>query len=156
MGGALHLGAGEIQGGTLRISGSFEAILVAIGRGMNFNARTQRKMTEPYTTPQTSPQPETDEAELRRRRKFWLRIIWLSIAGIILPPLSGVPFAAFGILRAYSELSQGDEANPGIGRAISASLSLTAFGLVVSAIAFMVLMGALVRFFSLPRVFEKR
>ena len=118
---------------------------------MDFNARPHSKMTEPYTTPQASPQPDTDEAGLRRRRKFWLRIIWLSIAGIILPPLSGMPVFVFSTLRAYSELSQGDESNSGIGRTVSMSLTLTACGLVVSAIAFMVLIGALVRFFSLPR-----
>lgn len=108
-------------------------------------------MTEPYTTPQTFPQPTTDEPELRRKRKFWLRIIQLSIAGIILPPLSGVPVAVFGMLRASSELSRGDQANPGLERTTSISITLTACGLVVSAIAFMVLIGALVRFFSLPR-----
>jgi len=109
-------------------------------------------MTEPYTTPQASPQPYTDEAELRKRRKFWLRIIWLSIAGIILPPLGGMLVTAFGTFRAYSELSQGNEANSGIeSTVVSVALTLTACGLVVSAIAFMVLIGALVRFFSLPR-----
>lgn len=118
---------------------------------MDFNARPYRKMTEPYTTPQTSPQPTTDEPELRRKRKFWLRMILFSIAGIILPPLSGVPVTVFGTLRAYNELSQGDEANSSTERFVSMSLWLTACGLVVSAIAFMVLIGALVRFFSLPR-----
>lgn len=109
-------------------------------------------MADPYITPRTSPPPNVDDEELRRKRKFWIRALWFSIAGVIFPPLIATLITGFTMIRSFSELSQGNEADPDKLNPISISLLLTAWGLLVSIVAFMVLIGVLIRFFSLPKI----
>ena len=110
-------------------------------------------MTEPYQSPQASPIPSANDEQVRRRRKFWLRAIWISIAGVILPPMFGLIGTVVGMIGAFGELSKTGEADPeALAGDISVSLLTTMWGLVVSVVAFIVLIGVLIRFFTLPKV----
>jgi biopolymer transport protein ExbB/TolQ len=110
-------------------------------------------MTEPYHPPQASLISSATDEPLRRRRKFWLRAIWISIAGVIIPPIFGLIGTVVGMVGAFGELSKTGEADPNaLAAGISVSLLTTAWGLIVSAIAFLVLIGVLIRFFTLPKV----
>jgi hypothetical protein len=94
----------------------------------------------------------TPLSALQRKRKFWLRAIWLSIAGIIIPPLFGLGGTVIGMVRAFGELSQTGEADPTVlAEDISVSLVTTAWGLTISLVALFILIIALVRYFNLPR-----
>lgn len=111
------------------------------------------KMTEPYQPSQASLIPSANNEQLKRRRKFWLRAIWISIAGVIIPPMFGLIGTVVGMVGAFGELSKTGEADPeALAGDISVSLLTTAWGLVVSVIAFLVLIGVLIRFFTLPKV----
>jgi biopolymer transport protein ExbB len=58
-----------------------------------------------------------------------------------------------GMVGAFGELSKTGEADPeALAGDISVSLLTTAWGLVVSVIAFLVLIGVLIRFFTLPKI----
>lgn len=110
-------------------------------------------MTEPYQPPYASLTSGADDEQLRRRRKFWLRAIWISIAGVIIPPMFGLIGTVVGMVGAFGELAKTGEADPeALAGDISVSLLTTMWGLIVSVIAFLVLIGVLIRFFTLPRV----
>ena len=90
--------------------------------------------------------------EVRRRKRFWLRAIWISIAGVIVPLLFGLAGTVFGMVGAFGELSESGEADPeAVAGDISVALLTTMWGLVISGIAFLVLIGVLIRFFTLPK-----
>ena len=114
-----------------------------------------QNMTEPYETPQNSPDASETADPLRRRRSFWFRAIWVSVIGVLAPPMIGLVGTVFGMTNAFGELSANGS---GIGdpkalsNHISTVLVSTAAGLVVSVIAFIVLVGVLIRFFTLPKV----
>lgn len=110
-------------------------------------------MTEPYQPPESVLTSGADDEQVRRRRKFWLRAIWISIAGVIIPPLFGLIGTVIGMVGAFGELSETGEADPEVlAGDISVSLLTTMWGLVVSVIAFIVLIGVLIRFFTLPKL----
>jgi hypothetical protein len=112
-----------------------------------------QKMIEPYQPPQDSTIPGADDEQVRRRRKFWLRAIWISIAGVIIPPMFGLIGTVVGMVGAFGELSKTGEADPeALAGDISVSLLTTMWGLVVSVVAFFVLIGVLIRFCTLPKV----
>ncbi|MBK1884028.1 MotA/TolQ/ExbB proton channel family protein [Luteolibacter pohnpeiensis] len=107
------------------------------------------KPNQPPQAPLTSG--ATDE-QVRLRRRFWLRAIWISIAGVIIPPMLGLAGTVIGMLGAFGELSETGEADPeALAGDISVSLLTTAWGLVVSVIALLILIGVLIRFFTLPK-----
>lgn len=109
-------------------------------------------MTEPYQPPQAPPASGATDEQVRRSRKFWLRTIWISIAGVIIPPIFGLIGTVVGMVGAFEELSNAGEADPeALAGDISVSLLSTAWGLVVSVISFLVLVGALIRLFTLPK-----
>ena len=113
-------------------------------------------MTDPYQAPQASPTSAATDEQVRRRRKFWLRAIWISIAGVIIPPMFGLIGTVVGMVGAFGELSKTGEADPeALAGDISVSLLTTALGLVVSVIAFLVLIGVLIRFFTLPKAADE-
>jgi biopolymer transport protein ExbB/TolQ len=110
-------------------------------------------MTEPYQPPQAALTPSANDEQVRRRRKFWLRAIWISIAGVVIPPMFGLIGTVVGMVGAFGELSKTGEADPeALAGDISVSLLTTMWGLVVSVIAFLVLVGVLIRFFTLPKL----
>ena len=90
---------------------------------------------------------------LRRRRKFWLRAIWISITGVVVPPLFGLVGTVVGMVGAFGELSDTGEADPeALAGDISFALLTTMWGIVISVIAFLILIGVLIRFFTLPKM----
>lgn len=94
-----------------------------------------------------------DDEQVSRRRKFWLRGIWISIAGVIIPPMFGLIGTVVGMVGAFGEHSKTGIADPeALAGDISISLLTTMWGLVFSAVAFLVLIGVLIRFFTLPKV----
>ncbi|WP_193212774.1 MotA/TolQ/ExbB proton channel family protein [Luteolibacter marinus] len=107
-------------------------------------------MTDPYAIPDSvadAPAP----AELKKRR-FWLRAIWISVAGIIVPPLFGLAGTVMGMVSAFTGLSRDGIADPeAVARDVSTSLLATLLGLGVSFIALVFLIVALIRFFRLPK-----
>lgn len=110
-------------------------------------------MTEPYQPPLSSITESADGQELTRRRKFWLRTIWISLAAVIIPPIFGFAGTVIGMLGAFGELSKTGAADPeAMAENISVSLLTTAGGLVISFLALIILIGALIRFFTLPKL----
>jgi hypothetical protein len=109
-------------------------------------------MTESYQPPQAPLTSGATDEQVMRSRKFWLRAIWISIAGVIIPPMFGLAGTVIGMVGAFGELSKTGEADPeALAGDFSVSLLTTAWGLVVSVIAFLVLIGVLIRFFTLPK-----
>ena len=111
-------------------------------------------MTEPYETPQSLPNASEAADPLRRRRSFWFRAIWVSVIGVIAPPMIGLVGTVFGMTKAFGELSAKGSgiADPAaLSDHISTVLVSTAAGLVISVIAFIVLVGVLMSFFTLPK-----
>jgi biopolymer transport protein ExbB/TolQ len=110
-------------------------------------------MNDPYQPPNTPLTECADVEQVRQRRKFWLRAIWISIAGVTIPPMFGLVGTVVGMVGAFGELSKTGEADPeALAGDISVALLTTMWGLVVSAIALLVLIGVLIRFFTLPKV----
>jgi biopolymer transport protein ExbB/TolQ len=69
----------------------------------------------------------------------------------------GLIGTVFGMVRAFDDLSKTGETNhEAMAGNISVSMQSTALGLVVSVIAFIVLIGVLVRFFTLPKAVTPR
>ena len=65
----------------------------------------------------------------------------------------GVIGTVVGMVGAFGELSKTGEADPeALAGDISVSLLTTMWGLVVSVVALLVLIGVLIRFFTLPKV----
>ncbi|MEM8955995.1 MAG: MotA/TolQ/ExbB proton channel family protein [Verrucomicrobiota bacterium] len=109
-------------------------------------------MTESSQPPQAMVEPIVSDEPVRRQRKFWLRMIWISIACVIIPPFLGLLGTVKGMVGAFGELSQKGAADPeAVAGDISVSLLATAGGLAVSLLAFFVLIGVLIRFFTLPK-----
>jgi biopolymer transport protein ExbB/TolQ len=105
----------------------------------------------PYTTPPAARNAEGNSRNPRQRR-FWLRVIWISIAGVLVPPLFGLAGTVAGMVGAFGELSQTGEADPSaLAGDISTALLTTIWGLGLSALAFVVLVVAVVRFMLLPK-----
>jgi hypothetical protein len=95
---------------------------------------------------------ETLEGSALKKRRFWLRAIWISSAGVVLPPMVGLLGTVIGMVGAFGELSQSDGSDPGdLAGDISFALLTTAWGLVISFLASIALVIALVRFFKLPK-----
>jgi biopolymer transport protein ExbB/TolQ len=112
-------------------------------------------MTAPYESSQHALDASETADLIRSRRRFWLRAIWLSIAGVIAPPVIGVVCTVIGMRKAFGQLSAGGGGSGDTGvlsDSISMVLRSTAYGFVISTIAFIVLVGVLIRFFTLPKV----
>lgn len=110
-------------------------------------------MTQPNITPRAGHVAAINVDELRRKRRFWLSAIFISVAVVILQALLGLGVTIFGMVGAFDKLSETEEASPEM-LAGDISLALQAiFGMVVfEAIAFLVLIGALIRFYTLPKL----
>jgi hypothetical protein len=114
-----------------------------------------KKVREPYETPQSLQDASEAADPIRRRRSFWFRAIWVSVIGVVVPPMIGLVGTVFGMMRAFGDLSASESgiSDPeALSGHISTALVSTAAGLVVSVIAFIVLVGVLIRFFTLPKV----
>jgi hypothetical protein len=109
-------------------------------------------MKEPYMPPQVSPNSSWNFNQIRLRRIFWIRTIWISVAGVIIPPMIGLVGTVFGMRKAFGELGSSGIGGPAaLSGHIGEVLVYTASGLIISVVAFIVLVGALIRFFTLPK-----
>jgi biopolymer transport protein ExbB/TolQ len=116
-------------------------------------AHVVQNMTKPYQAPHASLSTGIDDEHARRRRKFWLRAIWMSIAGVIIPPMFGLIGTVVGMVGAFGELSNTGTTDPeSLAGNISIALLTTLWGLAISLIAFFVLIGVLIRLFTLPKL----
>jgi uncharacterized membrane protein YhaH (DUF805 family) len=110
-------------------------------------------MTKPYQPPLSPILAITDDQQLRQRRKFWLRTIWLLIAIVILPPMFGLTGTAIRMIGAFGEMSNTGKADPeALASDISQSLLRAAWSLLISFLALLGLIGSLIRFFTLPKL----
>ena len=110
-------------------------------------------MTQAYVTPQATPSLVKNIDKVGRRRKFWLRAIWISIAGVVVPLLFGLVGTVVGMVGAFGNLSDTGDADPeALAGNISFALLTTMWGLIISVVAFIILIGVLIRFFTLPKV----
>jgi ABC-type Fe3+ transport system permease subunit len=108
------------------------------------------KMTELYQPPKVSLHSITDGEQLMRRRKFWLRAIWTSIAAVILPPMLGLIVTA---VRITTNAGNGSSDLQSLAGDIARSLLVsTVLGLAVSVVGLIFLIGAAIRLFTLPRL----
>ena len=113
-----------------------------------------QEMTEPYEHLQVSPNTSRADDPFRRRRSLWFRAIWVSVIGVIAPPMIGLVGTVIGMTKAFGTLSASESgiSNPkALSDHISTVLVSTAAGLIISAIALIVLIGVLIRFFTLPK-----
>lgn len=116
-------------------------------------------MTEsPYAAPRSSydRSPSADVTEVYiRRQKFWLKWIWASFAGVIVPPVFGLLGRVIGMSRAFGKLGRNADPEQLAGD-ISFSLWATMIGFSVSLIFFFVLIVALIRYVALRNLTKSR
>jgi biopolymer transport protein ExbB/TolQ len=87
-----------------------------------------------------------------RKRRFWLRMMLVNTAILLLSPLVGLMGTVAGMKRAFAALSDTGVAEPQqLSSAIGSSLVSTVGGLVIAAIAFGLLVLSVVRYFLLPK-----
>jgi len=105
-----------------------------------------------YEAPLAEITPEFDAPDVIRKRKFWKRAIWISIICVIIPPIFGVAGTVIGIVNAFETLAETSDADPkALAEDVSVALLTTMYGLIVSTIAFLVLVGVFIRFLKLPK-----
>lgn len=110
-------------------------------------------MKKPYEPPESELGAGVVPEAARQRRQFWLRVIWLSLLGVLVPPMFGIVRVILSVVGQFGELSQTGEADPAdLAGEISVGLLSTMWGLMLSAVSLIVLVGAVIRFFTLPRV----
>lgn len=105
-------------------------------------------MYEPPLTP-ADPGPS-----LVRKKRFWLKSLWFSVAGTLLPlPLGMVASAVAisGVVGAVPNPSD-DAAVDALHRSVTAGLLLITTGMLLSALGLVWLVVSLFRYFTLPKV----
>lgn len=85
------------------------------------------------------------------RRRFWLRMIGISAAGVILPPVISLIGVMAGTRRSFEALGGETAGVEGLHRGISVSLWTTSLCLFIAALAMVLLVVSLIRFFRLPK-----
>jgi hypothetical protein len=94
----------------------------------------------------------SDPGPLRRRRRFWLRAIWVLLACVLVLPALGLAGTAMAMVGAFADLAETGSADPSVlAGDISMALLSTAWGVAFAAPALLGLMGAVIRFFTLPK-----
>lgn len=84
-------------------------------------------MDSPYLPPSSSG---AADPALPGKRRFWKKMIWVSVIGMILPPLIGISGTVIGMVRAFNQLSDTGTADPEeLAGSISVSLLSTLYGL---------------------------
>lgn len=87
------------------------------------------------------------ESEFLKKRRYWKRWLKISLAAFLIPPLIGMLVTAFTMVESFQSLSENTPESPeALASGISLSMTLTAIGLVISAIVFPFLIFCLVRF----------
>ena len=87
-----------------------------------------------------------------RQRRFWGRMIWVSVAGIIISPIVGLLGTVVGMTRAFGELSNTGVADPS---KLAADISLTMFstvaGIIIAVASLVFLIVSIIRYRRLPK-----
>ena len=118
-------------------------------------------MNEPYTTPATNPDlgiaASFDLGDAEKNRKLWKRVIWLSLAGVIIPILIGVIGFVVGVSRAMIHLEEGDgSADPSeLAGNISTSLLSAFYSSLISVAALIVLIVAMIKFCAIRKIIRR-
>ena len=118
-------------------------------------------MNEPYASPATNPDSGAvtsfDFSEAEKKRKVWKLVIWISLAGVIIPILVAIIGFVIGMSRAMNHLAEGDgSADPSeLAGDISTSLLSGTYGSLISVVALIVLIIAMVKFFGIRRSIRK-
>ena len=93
----------------------------------------------------------TDQAREKTRRD-WLRVVWGSVVGVVVPPMIGMLGTVFGMIGAFKTLSENQGAKPeALAGDISLAMKTTMVGMGVSAISFLILVVALVMVFRVSK-----
>ena len=101
-------------------------------------------MDSPYQPPSAPESPDPGRAG---KRRFWKKMIWVSVIGMILPPLVGITGTVIGMIRAFNELSEKGSADPeALAGSISVSLLSTLYGLLFWIPGIIVLTFSIIRF----------
>jgi biopolymer transport protein ExbB/TolQ len=96
--------------------------------------------------PPDIPHPDSDKT------KFWRRVIWVSAACTVIPPVIGLLGTVRGMIGAMDAMGiEGGSDPETLAENISLALMTTAGGLVVSLIALPIFILALVKFFRCSR-----
>ena len=98
-----------------------------------------------------SESPSENE-EVLRKKKFWLIVVCVAIAGVVIPVVLGMINTVFDIAGVFGDVAktgQGDA--EAVAADISESLQTTARIWFVSVVFFVILIAALIRFFTLPK-----
>ena len=114
-------------------------------------------MSDPYTPPSSDPNlagmPFFELDAAMNKRKTWKRIMWVSIAGIIIPILIAITGVIVGMSRAFETLADGDgSADPGeLAKDISISLLSGLYGSVISFIFLILLIVTVIKLRSIGK-----
>lgn len=101
-------------------------------------------MDSPYITPSSSEAPDPDRP---RKRRFWKRMIWVSVIGTLLPPVLGLAGTVFGMMRAFATLAASGTADTeALAKPIASTLLATVFGLLLCVPSVIFLIVSIVRF----------
>lgn len=101
-------------------------------------------MESPYLPPATSAPEDRD---LARKRRFWKRMIWVSVFGLLLFPAIGAAGTVMGMIRAFTQLAETGTADPEkLAGSISSSLLATLYGLLFCIPGVVVMILSIVRF----------
>ncbi|SHI52238.1 hypothetical protein SAMN02745181_0309 [Rubritalea squalenifaciens DSM 18772] len=107
-------------------------------------------MSTPYTTPQTSAEVPSLTGD--PRRKFWLKVVWASLAGVFIPPLLGLGITILSMRSAFKKLSESGTSDPtSLASDISNSLDSMIIGGALSTLALLLLVVAQFRLRSFPK-----
>lgn len=87
-----------------------------------------------------------------RKRRLWLRTLYLSIAGVLVSPCFGLFGTVVGMMRAFGTLAETGEAEPvELADDISVALLTTMWGLIFTAIFLILLVVSIFRFLKWNR-----
>jgi biopolymer transport protein ExbB len=85
-------------------------------------------------------------------RRLWWRMIWLSVAGIIISPIVGLLGTVVGMTRAFGELRNASVADPSkLSNAISLTMFSTVVGIIIGVVFLVFLIVSIIRYRRLPK-----
>lgn len=88
-------------------------------------------------------------SNLTKSKRFWGRAACVSVIAIVIPPLLAVVGTIVGMMRTFEEIGQTGEVNQeAVAGNISTSLLTTMAGLLVSCIALVVFVVAIILYFK--------
>lgn len=106
------------------------------------------EIPSPYTPP-TEIGSDPSRADLDRKKKFWKRSIWITLALFLIPPMIGLIGTVIGMRRAFAAIGDSGIGDPtALAAAIGETLIATASGFILSIPCLVLLIISIVRFRS--------